>query len=78
MFYFFLVILSLFTIAFVGFKCAIIQLATYGVGFLILLVVNKNDGYVKRLYNILFLYVNVNADLYMRAIRNCINKSLIK
>lgn len=76
MFYFCLLILSLFTIAFVGFKCAIIQLAVYCLGFLIVLVVNKNDRYIKRLYNILFLYVN--ADLYMRAIRNCINKSLIK
>ena len=54
MFYFCLLILSLFTIAFVGFKCAIIQLAAYGVGFLILLVVNKNDRHIKRLYNILF------------------------
>lgn len=76
MFYFCLLILSLLMIVFVGFKCTIIQLAVYIFGFLILLVVNKNDGHIKRLYNILFLYVN--ADLYMRAIRNCINKSLIK
>ncbi len=70
MFYFFLVILSLFTIAFVGFKCAIIQLAAYGVGFLILLVVNKNDGYVKRLYNVLFLCASTYLLMcytYMRA-----------